>query len=108
MNWFLDKGLPIQIDFNTIFYGVMIGFLELCSTLANSIDTPHFYSTLPVQVSDVIRARLLLFGTTWWIPLIFMALISYMSNELDLLPIGIIVMITVGIYMSIIPQCLPV
>jgi len=100
MNWFLDKGLPIQIDFNTIFYGVMIGFFgTMLYSWLNSIDTPHFYSTLPVQVSDVIRARLLLFGTiTWWIPLIFMALISYMSNELDLLPIGIIVMITVGIY----------
>ncbi|MEC7977267.1 MAG: hypothetical protein VX129_04660 [Candidatus Thermoplasmatota archaeon] len=100
MNWFLDKGLPIQIDFNTIFYGVMIGFFgTMLYSWLNSIDTPHFYSTLPVQVSDIIRARLLLFGTiTWWIPLIFMALISYMSNELDLLPIGIVVMITVGIY----------
>ena len=100
MNWFLDKGLPIQIDFNTIFYGVMIGFFgTMLYSWLNSIDTPHFYSTLPIQVSDVIRARLFLFGTiTWWIPLIFMALISYMSNELGLLPIGLIVMITVGIY----------
>jgi len=100
MNWFLDKGLPIQIDFNTIFYGVMIGFFgTMLYSWLNSIDTPHFYSTLPIQVSDVIRARLFLFGTiTWWIPLIFMALISYMSNELSLLPIGLIVMITVGIY----------
>ena len=23
MNWFIDKGLPVQIDFNSIFYGVM-------------------------------------------------------------------------------------
>ncbi len=100
MNWFLDKGLPIQIDFNTIFYGVMIGFFgTMLYSWLNSIDTPHFYSTLPIQVSDVIRARLFLFGTiTWWIPLIFMALISYMSNELSLLPIGLIVMVTVGIY----------
>tara|TARA_B100001029_G_scaffold71046_1_gene57882 strand:- start:16556 stop:17968 length:1413 start_codon:yes stop_codon:yes gene_type:complete len=100
MNWFLDKGLPIQIDFNTIFYGVMIGFFgTMLYSWLNSIDTPHFYSTLPVNVSDIIRARLFLFGTiTWWIPLIFMALISYMSDELNLLPIGLIVMITVGIY----------
>ncbi len=100
MNWFLDKGLPIQIDFNTIFYGVMIGFFgTMLYSWLNSIDTPHFYSTLPIQVSDIIRARLFLFGTiTWWIPLIFMALISYMSNELNLLPIGLIVMVTVGIY----------
>ena len=100
MNWFLDKGLPIQIDFNTIFYGVMIGFFgTMLYSWLNSIDTPHFYSTLPIQVSDIIRARLFLFGTiTWWIPLVFMAIISYMSNELNLLPIGLIVMITVGIY----------
>jgi hypothetical protein len=100
MNWFLDKGLPIQIDFNTIFYGVMIGFFgTMLYSWLNSIDTPYFYSTLPIEVSDVIRARLFLFGTiTWWIPLIFMTLISYMSNELSLLPIGLIVMITVGIY----------
>ena len=100
MNWFLDKGLPIQIDFNTIFYGVMIGFFgTMLYSWLNSIDTPHFYSTLPVTVSDIIRARLFLFGTiTWWIPLIFMTLISYMSNELSLLPIGLIVMVTVGIY----------
>ncbi|OIR23510.1 MAG: hypothetical protein BEU00_02290 [Marine Group III euryarchaeote CG-Epi3] len=100
MNWFLDKGLPIQIDFNTIFYGVMIGFFgTMLYSWLNSIDTPHFYATLPIQVSDVIRARLFLFGTiTWWIPLVFMAIISYMSDELSLLPIGLIVMITVGIY----------
>ena len=100
MNWFLDRGLPIQIDFNTIFYGVMIGFFgTMLYSWLNSIDTPHFYSTLPIQVSDIIRARLFLFGTiTWWIPLVFMAIISYMSNELNLLPIGLIVMITVGIY----------
>lgn len=100
MNWFLDRGLPIQIDFNTIFYGVMIGFFgTMLYSWLNSIDTPHFYSTLPIQVSDIIRARLFLFGTiTWWIPLIFMTLISYMSDELNLLPIGLIVMITVGIY----------
>jgi len=100
MNWFLDKGLPIQIDFNTIFYGVMIGFFgTMLYSWLNSIDTPHFYSTLPIQVSDIIRARLFLFGTiTWWIPLIFMTLISYTSNELNLLPIGLIVMVTVGIY----------
>ena len=100
MNWFLDKGLPIQIDFNTIFYGVMIGFFgTMLYSWLNSIDTPHFYSTLPIQVSDIIRARLFLFGTiTWWIPLIFMTLISYMSNELNLLPIGLIVMVTVGVY----------
>ena len=100
MNWFLDKGLPIQIDFNTIFYGVMIGFFgTMIYSWLNSIDTPHFYSTLPIQVSDIIRARLFLFGTiTWWIPLIFMTLISYTSNELNLLPIGLIVMVTVGVY----------
>ena len=100
MNWFLDRGLPIQIDFNTIFYGVMIGFFgTMLYSWLNSIDTPHFYSTLPIQVSDIIRARLFLFGTiTWWIPLVFMAIISYMSNELNLLPIGFIVMVTVGIY----------
>ena len=100
MNWFLDRGLPIQIDFNTIFYGVMIGFFgTMLYSWLNSIDTPHFYSTLPIQVSDIIRARLFLFGTiTWWIPLVFMAIISYMSNELNLLPIGLIVMVTVGIY----------
>ena len=100
MNWFLDRGLPIQIDFNTIFYGVMIGFFgTMLYSWLNSIDTPHFYSTLPIQVSDIIRARLFLFGTiTWWIPLVFMAIISYMSDELNLLPIGLIVMITVGIY----------
>ena len=100
MNWFLDRGLPIQIDFNTIFYGVMVGFFgTMLYSWLNSIDTPHFYSTLPIQVSDIIRARLFLFGTiTWWIPLVFMAIISYMSNELNLLPIGLIVMVTVGIY----------
>jgi len=100
MNWFIDRGLPVQIDFNTIFYGVMIGFFgTMLYSWLNTIDSPNFYSTLPVTVSDVIRARLVLFLTiTWWIPLLFMALIAYISSEMDLLPIGIIVMIAVGIY----------
>ena len=100
MNWFIDRGLPIQIDFNTIFYGVMIGFFgTMLYSWLNTIDSPNFYSTLPVTVSEVIRARLILFLTiTWWIPLLFMTLIAYMSSEINLLPIGIIVMIAVGIY----------
>ena len=100
MNWFIDKGLPIQVDFNTIFYGVMVGFFgTMIYSWLNTIDSPTFYSTLPVTVSDVIRARLVLFFTiTWWIPLLFLTLIAYMSSEINLLPIGVIVMITVGMY----------
>ncbi|MDP6441028.1 MAG: hypothetical protein QGH48_00220 [Candidatus Poseidoniia archaeon] len=100
MNWFIDRGLPVQIDFNTIFYGVMIGFFgTMLYSWLNTIDNPNFYSTLPVTVSDVIRARLVLFLTiTWWIPLLFMTLIAYMSSEMNLLPMGIVVMIAVGIY----------
>jgi hypothetical protein len=100
MNWFIDRGLPVQIDFNTIFYGVMIGFFgTMLYSWLNTIDSPNFYSTLPVTVSEVIRARLVLFLTiTWWIPLLFMVLIAYMSSEMNLLPIGIVVMIAVGIY----------
>jgi len=100
MNWFIDKGLPIQVDFNTIFYGVMVGFFgTMIYSWLNTIDSPTFYSTLPVTVSDVVRARLVLFFTiTWWIPLLFLSLISYMSSEINLLPVGIIVMITVGMY----------
>ena len=100
MNWFIDKGLPIQVDFNTIFYAVMVGFFgTMIYSWLNTIDSPTFYSTLPVTVSDVIRARLVLFFTiTWWIPLLFLMLIAYMSSEINLLPIGIVVMITVGMY----------
>ena len=100
MNWFIDRGLPVEIDFNTIFYGVMIGFFgTMLYSWLNTIDSPNFYSTLPVTVSDVVRARLVLFLTiTWWIPLVFMTSIAYMSGEINLLPIGIIVMIAVGIY----------
>ena len=100
MNWFIDKGLPVQIDFNSIFYGVMIGFFgTMLYSWLNTIDSPNFYATLPVTVSEVIRARLVLFMTiTWWIPLLFMSLIAYISSELNLLPIGIIVMIAVGVY----------
>lgn len=100
MNWFIDKGLPIQIDFNTIFYAVMVGFFgTMIYSWLNTIDSPTFYSTLPVTVSDVVRARLVLFFTiTWWIPLLFLTIIAYMSKEINLLPIGIIVMITVGMY----------
>ena len=100
MNWFIERGLPVEIDFNTIFYGVMIGFFgTMLYSWLNTIDSPNFYSTLPVTVSDVVRARLVLFLTiTWWIPLVFMTIIAYMSGEINLLPIGIIVMIAVGIY----------
>ena len=100
MNWFIDRGLPVEVNFNTIFYGVMVGFFgTMLYSWLNTIDSPSFYSTLPVTVSEVIKARLILFLTiTWWIPLIFMTLIAYMSSEINLLPIGIIVMLSVGIY----------
>ena len=100
MNWFLDEGVTIELEFNTLFYGTMVGFFgTMIYSWLNSMDNPGFYSTLPVTVPDVIRARLLLFvWTTWWIPLIFISIIAALSGELRLLPLGILVMIVVGLY----------
>ena len=100
VNWFLDRGLPLEIEFNTIFWGVMVGFFgTMLYSWLNTMDDSGFYATLPIQVPDLIHARLMLFSAvTWWIPVFFMGLIALISRELGLLPLAILVMAVVGIY----------
>jgi len=100
VNWFLDRGLPLEVEFNTIFWGVMVGFFgTMLYSWLNTMDDSSFYATLPLQVPDLVRARLVLFGTvTWWIPALFMGLIALLSRELRLLPLAIFVMAAVGLY----------
>ena len=100
VNWFLDRGLPLEIEFNTIFWGVMVGFFgTMLYSWLNTMDDSEFYATLPIQVPDLVRARLVLFAAvTWWIPALFMGLIALLSGELRLLPLAIFVMAAVGLY----------
>jgi len=103
INWFLDRGTALDIEFNTVFYGVMVGFFgTMIYSWLNAMDPPAFYATLPLTVPQVVRARLLLFlAVTWWIPPAYLGLIAWRSDEVALLPIGLVVMAVVALYIVI-------
>ncbi|MEM3342460.1 MAG: hypothetical protein QW728_07175 [Thermoplasmata archaeon] len=100
LTWLARMGLKVDIDFNTIFYGGMIGYFGvMIYSWINNMDVPDIYQTLPLSVPDVIRGRILIYhiinavlGTTL---VIFMGVIR---EEYALIPIALIVMFFTSAY----------
>jgi len=102
-SWFVNTGLGIEVGFNTVFYGAMVGFLGvLLYSWLNNVDGTDYYSLLPLTVPQVIRSRLRVFLVlTLWISTIFVVGIAILNNEIDLLWLALIVMVVTSIYMVV-------
>jgi len=102
-SWFINSGLGIEVGFNTVFYGAMVGFLGvLLYSWLNNVDHVDYYSLLPVTVPEVIRARLFVFMfLTIGISTIFVIGISIMNNEVDILWLALLVMFVTSVYMVV-------
>jgi len=102
-SWFVNTGLGIEVGFNSVFYGAMIGFLGiLLYSWLNNVDNSDYYSLLPITVPAIIRTRLLLFLIlTTGISAAFVVAISLVNEELDILWLALIVMFVTSIYMVV-------
>ena len=101
--WFVQTGLALPVGFNTVFYGAMVGFFGvLLYSWLNNVDVTDYYSTLPVTVPQVIKAKLLAFLImTMWISTIFVLAISWLNNDTSLLWLALPVMFIVSVYMVV-------
>ncbi|MEE9223448.1 MAG: hypothetical protein V3U51_01725 [Thermoplasmata archaeon] len=101
--WFVTTGLALPVGFNTVFYGAMVGFFGvLLYSWLNNVDVTDYFSTLPVTVPQVIKAKLLAFLImTMWISTAFVVAISWLNNDTSLLWLALPVMFIVSIYMVV-------
>lgn len=99
---FLMHGSAISFGFNTIFYSVVIGFFasELYGWL-NRMDTIECYKTLPIRMSDVIKAKLIIFMIlNVVVSTVYLALICISRGEYGLFPYAFYTMIMVSAYVA--------
>ena len=101
---FIMGGSHISFGFNTIFYSVVIGFFasELYGWL-NRLDTIECYKTLPVKMSDVIKAKLILFMIlNVVVSTVYLALICISRVEYGLFPVAFFTMFMVSAYVAVV------
>ena len=99
---FIMRGATISFGFNTLFYSVVIGFFasELYGWL-NRMDTIECYKTLPIKMSDVIKAKLIIFMIlNIVVSTVYLALICISRNEYGLFPYAFYTMIMVSAYVA--------
>ncbi len=95
-------GAKVSFGFNTIFYSVVIGFFasELYGWL-NRVDTIECYKTLPIRMSDVIKAKLIIFMIlNVAVSTVYLALICISRGEYGLFPFAFYMMLMVSGYVA--------
>jgi len=97
-----EISLGIEIDYNAIFYGGMIGFFGVMTySWLNNFETNEFLNYQPVRVDMVIKAKLMLyFLLTIGLSLAYVIVISVLRNEIGLLPLALLVALVTNIYVA--------
>ncbi len=97
--WFIEEN--ISVGFNSISYAVFIGFFSLVVySWLNNIDFQGFFAVLPVTVPDLIKTRVFIHITiVSCFSTIFITSVGFLSNEINLIPIALLVGFTVSLYM---------
>ena len=95
-----EISLGVEIDYNVIFYGSMIGFFGVMTySWLNNFETNEFLNYQPVAVDMVIKAKLILyFLLTGCLSLVYVIGISVIRNEIDLLPLAVLIALVTNIY----------
>lgn len=58
--FFGERGSSMVMDFNLVMFSGLIGFLSISIYVwTNNVENPAYYATLPVSLSDVIEAKIL-------------------------------------------------
>lgn len=97
-----EISLGIEIDYNVIFYGGLIGFFGVMTySWLNNFETNEFLNYQPVSVDMVIKAKLILyFLFTGFLSMIYVVGISILRSEIDLMPLALLVALINNIYVA--------
>ncbi|MDN7023418.1 hypothetical protein FGU65_00630 [Methanoculleus sp. FWC-SCC1] len=100
---FMSDGEAISLPFTTVFYAIIIGFFaSLVYGWLNNIDNNANYRLLPVTMTDVIKAKLILFVVlNTAVSVVYLALIALSRGELALLPVSLFIMFMVSGYTGV-------
>jgi hypothetical protein len=103
-DWFLERTLSTTIDFTSIFYGGMVGFFGvLIYSWLNNIDYVEYYSTFPVVVPDIVKAKLVMFLLlTSGISTAFVVVMCALNGDWQRLPLALLVMFSTSVYMVVV------
>lgn len=100
---FVMSGSKVDLQFNTVFYSVIIGFFasELYGWL-NNLDSTETYKTLPITMTDVIKSKLILFCLlNTVVSAIYLGLICISRGEYLLYPVALFTMFMVSGYVGV-------
>lgn len=100
--WIFRTGMGVPIQFNTIFYGGMVGFLGVMvySWLTN-LEPNEFMNAQPATVDQVIRAKLVLyFMLTTFASFSYVIAIGVLNGEFTLLPLALLVALATTTYVA--------
>lgn len=97
-----EISLGVEIDYNAIFYGSMIGFFGVMTySWLNNFETNEFLNYQPVAVDMVIKAKLILyFLLTCFLSLAYVIGISIIRGEIDLMPLALLVALVNNVYVA--------
>ena len=97
-----EISLGIEIDYNAIFYGGIIGFFGVMTySWLNNFETNEFLNYQPVAADMIIKAKLILyFLLTGFLSLSYVVGISIIRGEIDLMPLALLVALVNNIYVA--------
>ncbi|MFO8051284.1 MAG: hypothetical protein R6V01_06255 [Thermoplasmatota archaeon] len=100
----LQEGSDIDVRFNVIFFGALIGFFGMMTySWLNNIEPNEALNLLPIDVPDIIDGKLLLyFLLTISISTVYIFMIALINGELDLLPVALVVGFSTNTYLAFI------
>ena len=103
-DWFLGTTVSGEIEFSTIFYGGMVGFFGvLIYSWLNNIDYVEYYNTFPVQVPEIVKAKLIMFLIlTSGLSTVFVVVMTGINGDWNHLPLALVVMFATSIYMVVV------
>lgn len=101
--WYVNNGLDVPVGFNTVFYAAMVGFFGIMLyTWLTNLDTADYYETLPLDVPQLIRTKLVVFFLlTLGISTTFVIGIAALNGELRLLWLALPVLYVTSVYMVV-------
>jgi hypothetical protein len=96
------RGLDMEIEFNVVFYGALIGFFGVMTySWLNNVEPNDTFNVMPLKVNDVVRVKLkLYFIFTFVISSVYIVLVGLIEGDLLLIPLGILVGASTNTYVA--------
>lgn len=100
VSWLFQSGFGIPINFNVIFYSGFVGFMGVMTySFLTNLEHNEYLNVQPVSVDMVVKAKLAVYIIiTSGITFIYVLLIGLLKNQLNLVPMGLIVSTSTSIF----------